>query len=111
MTAAIQPLDATFHALANPTRRAVVERLARGPATVSELAEPFHMALPSFLQHLQVLETSGLIQTQKRGRVRTARVRPASLGRAASWLAAQHDLWDQRLDQLNAYVQTMNEDP
>ncbi len=79
MTAATTSLDATFHALANPTRRAVVERLGRGPATVSELAELFDMILPSFMQHLRVLEESGLVFSQKQGRVYTVQIAPTNL--------------------------------
>ncbi len=109
MSAAAATLDRAFHALANPTRRAVVARLGRGPATVSELAEPFDMALPSFMQHLRVLEDSGLVRTRKQGRVRTVHVRPTSLRRAASWLDEQRDLWERRLDRLDAYVQTLEE--
>ncbi len=109
MTAAVQTLDQAFHALANPTRRSVIARLGKGPATVSELAEPFEMALPSFMQHLQVLEASGLVLSQKRGRVRTVRIRPANLRRAARWLVEQRGIWGQRLDQLDAYVKTMEE--
>jgi len=110
MTAVVEMLDRTFHALANPTRRAVVARLGRGPATVSELAEPFDMALPSFLQHLQVLEDSGLISSRKSGRVRTVRIRPTTLKRAAAWLDGQRELWDRRLDRLDAYVKTLEEE-
>jgi DNA-binding transcriptional ArsR family regulator len=110
MTAAAPTLDEAFHALANATRRAVVERLGKGPATVSELAEPFEMALPSFLQHLRVLETSGLVQSQKRGRVRTVRIRPTHLRRASVWLAKQRGIWEQRLDQLDDYVKTLDDD-
>ena len=110
MTAAAHPLDAYFQALANPTRRAVVERLGRGPATVSELAEPFDMALPSFLQHLKVLEASGLVLSQKRGRVRTLRVAPTNLKRVADWIEGQRGIWDPRLDRLDAYVQTFETD-
>jgi DNA-binding transcriptional ArsR family regulator len=107
MTALSRTLDHAFQALANPTRRAVLERLGKGPATVSELAKPFGMALPSFLQHLQVLEASGLVQSRKRGRVRTVRIRQRNLERAVSWLAAQQEIWDQRLDQLDDYLNTM----
>jgi DNA-binding transcriptional ArsR family regulator len=100
-------LDAAFHALANTTRRAVVERLQLGPATVSELASPFAMALPSFLEHLRILEASGLVKSRKAGRVRTVRVVPGQLQHAASWLERQRVLWEKRLDQLDAYVRTM----
>lgn len=109
MNAAAQSLDQAFNALANPTRRAVIARLGKGPATVTELAEPFDMALPSFMQHLQVLETSGLVFSQKRGRVRTVRIRPANLRRAAMWLAKQRGIWEQRLDQLDTFLKTLEE--
>ena len=105
-----QPVEVVFHALANPTRRAVVERLARGPAVVSELAEPFEMALPSFLQHLKVLEDSGLVQSEKVGRVRSVRLVPDQLAPAVHWLTKQHRLWEQRLDQLDAYVAHMEKE-
>lgn len=107
MTAISLKLDLAFQALANATRRAIVERLRHGPATVSELAEPFKMALPSFMQHLQVLETSGLIRSRKHGRVRTVHIRPAQLRHAAGWLAQQRSIWESRLDQLDAYLQDM----
>ena len=107
---ATEALDLAFRALANPTRRAVVAHLGRGPATVTELAAPFDMALPSFLQHLGVLERSGLVRTEKRGRVRTVSIQTANLKRAAAWLREQQDLWERRLDQLDAYVKTMEED-
>ena len=103
-------LDQAFHALANPTRRAVVARLGRGPATVSDLAEPFDMALPSFMQHLRVLEDSGLVTTHKRGRVRTVRIHPTNLKRAAQWLDEQRALWNTRLDQLDDYLQSLDSD-
>lgn len=102
MTAASATLDKAFHALANPTRRAIVERLGAGPGTVSDLAAPFDMALPSLLQHLRVLEEGGLVESSKEGRVRTVRLRPKELRRAADWLARQRSLWEQRLDQLDA---------
>ena len=111
MTTAAPPIDSAFHALANPTRRAVVERLARGPATVSELSEPFSMALPSFLQHLRVLEGAGLVRSEKKGRVRTVRIVPDRFQPAAAWLERQRSMWDRRLDQLDAYVKTMGGDP
>jgi DNA-binding transcriptional ArsR family regulator len=109
MPVAQEQLDQAFHALANPTRRAVLERLGKGSASVSELAAPFDMALASFVQHLRVLEESGLVTTEKRGRVRTVRMRPHNLKRAARWLAAQRDVWEQRLDQLDAYAKTLKE--
>lgn len=97
-------LDSSFHALANATRRAIVERLLAGPATVSELARPFRMALPSFMQHLDVLEACGLLRSHKRGRVRTVRLVPARLNPAADWLAAQQALWNKRLDQFDSFI-------
>ena len=111
MVAGAARIDEAFGALANPTRRAVIERLSRGPATVSELAEPFSMALPSFMQHLRVLEDSGLVRTRKAGRVRTVQIRPANLKLAAGWLAKQQNLWEKRLEQLDAYLNTMEETP
>jgi DNA-binding transcriptional ArsR family regulator len=107
MPAAVVTLDRSFQALANGTRRAVVERLLKGPATVSELAEPFDMALPSFLEHLRMLEQSGLVRSAKAGRVRTVRIVPARLARAATWLERQRTIWEQRLDQLDTYVKQM----
>jgi DNA-binding transcriptional ArsR family regulator len=97
-------LSKTFHALADPTRRAVLESLGRGPASVTELAKPFHMALPTFLQHLRVLEESGLIRTRKAGRVRTCELKEKPLDEAERWLAGQRALWTKRLDQLDAYL-------
>ena len=102
-------LDLTFQALTNPTRRAVVERLGHGPATVTELATPFAMALPSFLDHLKILEKSGLVESQKRGRVRTVRLRPERLRSATDWLATQRDLWERRLNQLDDYLESMED--
>lgn len=94
-------LDRTFQALADPTRRAVVERLGRGPATVSDLARPFEMALPSFLQHLKVLEASGLITSRKTGRVRTCELSAQTLATMEDWLIKQRLRWERRLDQLD----------
>lgn len=110
MGATVQTLDGAFRALANPTRRAVIARLGEGPATVSELAEPFEMALPSFMQHLQVLEANGLIRSRKRGRVRIVHIRPTELRRAASWLVERRGIWERRLDRLDTYVKTLEED-
>lgn len=97
-------LDRMFQALADPTRRAVVERLARGPASVSELAQPFTMALPTLLQHLRVLEASGLVRSAKRGRVRTCAVEPQALQRVQGWLDRQRALWEARFDRLDALL-------
>ena len=101
-------LDHVFHALADPTRRAVLSRLSGGVAPVSELAAPFDMALPSFLQHLKVLEKSGLVSSQKSGRVRTYRLSPKPLKVAEGWLSKQRDLWDRRLDQLDRYLEDLD---
>jgi DNA-binding transcriptional ArsR family regulator len=100
-------LDRVFQALADPTRRTVLSRLARGTAPVSELAEPFDMALPSFLQHLKVLEGCGLVRSTKSGRVRTYRLSPRPLQAAEGWMAEQRALWGRRLDQLDAYLEEM----
>lgn len=102
-------LDGVFHALANPTRRRVVERLSQGPVAASVLAEPFAMALPSFMQHLQVLEGSGLVTSVKPGRVRTFRLAGAPLAQAESWLERTRRLWEARLDQLDDYVVRLKE--
>jgi DNA-binding transcriptional ArsR family regulator len=97
-------MDDVFRALADPTRRRVVQRLTRQPASVSELARPFKMALPSFLEHLKVLEGCGLVSSTKTGRVRTYRLAPGRLREAEDWLATQRRVWEQRLDQLDAYL-------
>lgn len=98
-------LDAVFHGLADPTRRAVIARLAEGPASVSDLAAPHGMALPSFLKHLRVLEAGGLIRTAKRGRVRTCRLDPATAAAAEDWLNHQRRLWASRLDRLDSFLE------
>lgn len=109
-TQAVPTVDVVFRALSDPTRRRVVERLNRSPASVSELAEPFAMALPSFVEHLKVLETSGLVRSSKAGRVRTYELAPDRLRLAEDWLAEQRSLWERRLDQLDAYVMSMKEE-
>jgi DNA-binding transcriptional ArsR family regulator len=101
--------DVVFHALANPTRRRVLERLSAGPATVSELAEPFDMQLPSFVQHLSVLEQSRLVKSRKRGRVRTYELTPERLKVAEDWLAARRQVWEERLDRFDQYVTQLKE--
>lgn len=93
-------LDGVFHALADPTRRRIVERLTRGPATVSALAAPLDMSLPAVVQHLQVLETSGLVRSEKRGRVRTCHVDARTLAAAELWLSRRRLAWERRLDRL-----------
>lgn len=100
-------LDRLFHALADPARRAMVERLARGPAPVSELARPLPMSLPSVMQHLGVLEAAGLVRTQKNGRVRTCAIEPAALSLAEQWINARRAEWEHRLDALGDYLQTL----
>ena len=109
MALAAEPLESVFRALSDPTRRRVVERLSRGAASVSELAEPFDMALPSFVQHLRVLEGSGLLRSTKRGRVRTYRLDPKRLTLVQGWLARQRAVWERRLDQLDAYLNELKE--
>ena len=103
-------LDRVFKALSDPTRRQVVERLVVGAASTSELARPFAMALPSFTQHLDVLERAGLVTSTKTGRVRTYELVPAALGEADGWLAEQRRLWQRRLDQLDELLTTLTTD-
>jgi DNA-binding transcriptional ArsR family regulator len=102
-------LDGVFRALGDPTRRAVLSRLSAGAASVSELARPFDIALPSFTQHLDVLERCGLVRSRKVGRVRTYRLVPRPLKAAESWMAQQRALWERRLDQLDDYLLEMKE--
>jgi DNA-binding transcriptional ArsR family regulator len=102
------PLDRAFQALADPTRRAIVERLAQSPASVSELKRPLPMSLPAVMQHLAVLETSGLVVSQKSGRVRTCRINPAALGEAERWIAERRREWERRLDRLGDYLKILN---
>lgn len=97
-------LDQVFQALADPTRRALVERLSQGPASVSELARPLPMSLPAVVQHLQVLEASGLVRSTKVGRVRTCQLEPSTLQQAERWLHERQTLWARRLDRLGAYL-------
>jgi DNA-binding transcriptional ArsR family regulator len=104
-----QQLTGVFHALTDPTRRAVLERLTRGPAAVSELAQPFRMALPSFVQHLGVLEDCGLVRSKKQGRVRTYALVPQPLTAAEHWLSAQRAHWERRLDSLDNFLETLKE--
>jgi DNA-binding transcriptional ArsR family regulator len=99
-------LNGIFQALADPTRRAVLGRLARGPASISELAQPFDMALPSFMKHIHSLEVSGWIRTRKRGRVRTCVIEKKPFAAVEAWLSAQRALWDGRTDRLEHFVTT-----
>ena len=103
-------IDGVFRALSDPTRRQVLERLTRSPAAVTELAEPFDMALPSFLQHLKVLEGCGLVRSKKVGRVRTYRIVPRRLKLAEDWLVQQREMWERRLDQLDDYLAELKEE-
>jgi DNA-binding transcriptional ArsR family regulator len=103
-------LDSVFHALADPTRRAVVQRLSRGTATVSELAEPFEMALPSFMKHLSVLERSNLIVSRKIGRVRTCEVKQENLAAAERWFEEQRNLWKNRYQNLDGLLAKLSGD-
>jgi DNA-binding transcriptional ArsR family regulator len=95
-------LDRVFHALADPSRRRMVQRLVQGPASVSELAEPLAMSLPAVVQHLGVLEAAGVVASEKVGRVRTCRLQPGALRQAESWLGDQRTGWEHRLDRLGA---------
>lgn len=98
-------LDRAFSALADPTRRAIVSRLCEGPKSVSELSAPFALALPSLLKHVRVLEESGLVRSEKNGRVRTCRIEPNALRATESWLQQHIDAWDKRLDRLEAHLE------
>ena len=101
--------DAVFHALSNPTRRRVLEHLSVGPATVSELAAPFDMQLPSFVQHLSILEQSRLVKSKKRGRVRTYEIAPERFKVVEDWLTARRAVWEARLDRFDEYVKQLKE--
>jgi DNA-binding transcriptional ArsR family regulator len=103
-------LDRVFHALGDPTRRAVLERLSSGPTAMTQLAQPFDMALPSFSQHLDVLECCGLVRSRKKGRVRTYRLAPRPLAVAEHWMARQRATWERRLDQLDRYLKELKEE-
>src|SRR5271163_5042245 len=96
----LSPLDQVFQALADPTRRGMVERLVRGPASVSELAQPLAMSLPAVMQHLQVLEACSLVASEKAGRVRTCRIEPETLRQVEQWVAGQRTTWERRFDRL-----------
>ena len=100
-----------FHALADPSRRLMVERLCRGPASVSELARPFAMSLAAVVQHLQVLEASGLVRSEKVGRVRTCHIESAGLRKAEQWITERRTSWESRLDRLGDYLAEHPEEP
>lgn len=104
-------LNRVFQALADPTRRAVLERLGRGPVAMSDLHRPFAMALPSFSQHLDVLEKCGLVRSKKTGRVRTYRLVPKPLEQVEHWMTHQRSIWERRLDQLDSFLSTTKEFP
>ena len=105
------PLDLMFQALADPTRRVMMERLSRGPAAVSELAKPLAMSLSAVVQHLQVLQASGLVRSEKVGRVRTCRIEPAALRIAEDWIAARRAIWERRLDRLGEFLAAHPDEP
>jgi DNA-binding transcriptional ArsR family regulator len=104
-------IDLVFHALADPSRRAMVDRLTRGPASVSELARPLPMSLPAVVQHLRVLEHSGLVRSHKLGRVRTCAVEPTALRAAEQWITERRTFWEQSLDQLGEYLESEQQHP
>jgi len=110
VTDAPSTLDLAFQALGDPSRRAMVERLAQGPASVSELAKPLAMSLPAVMQHLAVLEESGLVRSEKVGRVRTCRIDPSAITTAERWLNERRQQWEQRFDRLGAFL-TQQDDP
>jgi DNA-binding transcriptional ArsR family regulator len=105
-------LDKTFNALSDPARRVMVERLAQGPATVSELAKPLPMSLPGAMLHLKVLEESGLVTSEKLGRVRTCRIEPKMLSQVEQWVSERRQMWERNLDRLGIYLdETEMENP
>lgn len=105
------PLDQLFHALADPTRRALVERLSLAPASVSDLARQLPISLPGVMQHLQVLEASGLVRSEKAGRVRTCRLDPAALRTAEQWISERRAGWERRLDRLGDFLAEQDDRP
>ena len=105
-----QSIDQVFHALGDPTRRAIVERLVAGPASVSSLAEPFEVSLSAIGQHVQVLESSGLVRTRKAGRVRTVELVPAALAAAERWFTSHRARWERRFDRLGALLDEPDEE-
>lgn len=102
-------LSDVFYALADPTRRKIVSVLGRGPASVSALAAPFEMALPSLMKHLAVLERSGVIRSNKVGRVRTCELRPKALSPAEQWMAGQRETWEARADRMSAFAEQLHQ--
>ena len=104
-------LDLMFQALSDPTRRAMIDRLSRGPASVSELARPFDMSLPAVVQHLAALENSGLVSSQKVGRVRTVQIQPEALSQAEQWINDRRTMWVKRLDRLGDFLAETADEP
>ena len=104
-------LDLMFQALADPTRRAMIDRLSRGPASVSELAKPFDMSLPAVVQHLHALENSGLVTSKKIGRVRTVQIQPDALSLAEQWINDRRTTWVKRLDRLGEFLAENTDEP
>jgi DNA-binding transcriptional ArsR family regulator len=103
-------LDRTFQALADPVRRGMLARLSQGPASVSELAKPLPISLPAVMQHLKALEESGLVRSEKKGRVRTVRLDPVTLETAQSWIADRRAEWEAQLDRFETYLSTLKND-
>jgi DNA-binding transcriptional ArsR family regulator len=106
-----EPLDRLFQALADPTRRSMVERLSRGPASVGELARPLAMSLPAVLQHLQILESSGMVRSEKVGRVRTCRIETRALSLVEQWISERRNTWERRLDRLGEILAELPDEP
>jgi DNA-binding transcriptional ArsR family regulator len=100
----LEPLDLVFQALSDPTRRAIVDRLTRGPASVSALAQPLTMSMPAVLSHLRVLQDSGLVRSTKTGRVRTCEIEPTALRTAEQWITDRRTGWERRLDRLGVFL-------
>src|SRR5215472_15571718 len=107
----VADLDRVFHALADPGRRLMIERLSHGPASVTELGRPLAMSLAAVVQHVQVLEASGLVRSQKTGRTRTCTINPAALDSAESWISERRTLWERRLDHLGDYLADAADSP
>ena len=105
-----EALDRAYHALADPARRAMLDRLSRGPMSVSELAQPFDMSLPAVMQHLQVLENSGLVRSQKKGRVRTCHIETRALRIAEDWIVRRRSQWETRFDRLEALLAAQDQE-
>src|SRR5271168_4552815 len=106
----VTALDQTFQALADSTRRAILAELTRGPSSVSKLARPLAMSLPAVMQHLAVLEGSGLVRSEKVGRVRTCQINPAALSQAEQWINRRRTEWEHRLDRLGQYLETLKDE-